>query len=303
MGLLDDPEFNPQGYGGILGSLMYRSPSADEATLAQWARDAAAAHIARRGGGGNAYSATVSSGNGAFPIRSAPFGFAGPGALNFDPMPDTGTQALAPFVTARPDGVPPNSGPLPDEATQAQQAREAAAARLRDGTRSINRANATPLTRHDFAGAVRSAANETPIIGPFINKADAATNAFIAPAINPLFKSEDRLNDATLRERYDHALRVQNEMDEDFSRNNPHLDALAKFAGGALGWKGMSRLLPWALGNVGGSLPERMLRGAGTRAAISGVDAAERGEDPGDAARRGAVKGFLRPARRQWLGP
>ena len=72
MGLLDDPEFNPQGYGGILGSLSYPSPPPDEATLAQWARDAAAAHIARGRGGSRAYDVAASPGLATSTIGSMP---------------------------------------------------------------------------------------------------------------------------------------------------------------------------------------------------------------------------------------
>lgn len=144
MGLLDDRDFDPQGFGGILGSLLYRGPSPSEGGLAQQARVAAATQLAPGIRGGNrTFDGDV------FQTGRASFGLAGPGSLNLGPaaaMPD-----LSAFEPARPE--PEEQGPMPDDAMMAQIARNGAAARLAQGVKSASRTNASP----DFLDVAKSA--------------------------------------------------------------------------------------------------------------------------------------------------
>ena len=168
------------------------------------------------------------------------------------------------------------------EANQAPQARDAAAPRLARGARDIDRsqtANAPAVTSDLVNGALRSFANGVPIVGAFNNRIEAALDASLAPALNPLFEPQDRLNEAAWGDRYGHALRVQNDLDAKFGKEQPVSNALAGGAGsmasfGALGKVPMGAKM---LGLIDGPLAEMMLRGATTRAAIAGMDAAARG--------------------------
>ncbi len=94
--MLDDPDYQ-QGYGGLLGPLFYRNPPPNESDLAQQARAAAAAQLARSAGGGNRIY-----GGGVFQTGSAPFSFAGPVALDFNPTSYGGAQGFAQFGASRP---------------------------------------------------------------------------------------------------------------------------------------------------------------------------------------------------------
>jgi hypothetical protein len=85
-----------------------------------------------------------------------------------------------------------------------------------------------------------------PIIGAFNNQIDAAINAAIAPALNPLFAPEDQLSEPTFAERFQHALRDQNAADAKFSKERPILDGLANFAGGAASVGGAAKSIPGA---------------------------------------------------------
>src|SRR5581483_1336212 len=62
---------------------------------------------------------------------------------------------------------------------------------------------------------VRSAATGVPIIGGLLNKADAATNAGLSYALNPLFDEKDQLT-GTLGERYHKSLAIQEGSDAKF---------------------------------------------------------------------------------------
>ncbi|WP_315831127.1 hypothetical protein [Bradyrhizobium prioriisuperbiae] len=142
MGLLDDPDYQP-GYGGLLGPLFYRSPPANDTDLAEQARVAAAAQLAR---GVRRDNRTYAGG--AFQTKSAPFGLAGPGSLNFGTA--TSPLDLSAFEPAR---EPEEQGPMPDDVMSAQLARNNAAARLARGVKSVSRTNASP----DFVDVAKSA--------------------------------------------------------------------------------------------------------------------------------------------------
>lgn len=132
----------------------------------------------------------------------------------------------------------------------------------------------------------RSFASGVPVIGGLLDKADAATNAALAPVLNPLFAPKDQLSEPTWSERYAHSLRDQQGMDQRFAADHPVIDAGAKIAGGAAAMVPAIAAAPYAFG-VGGTLPGMIARGAASGAALGGADAAARGEDIG----RGALWG------------
>jgi hypothetical protein len=146
---------------------------------------------------------------------------------------------------------------------------------------------------------VRSAATGVPIIGGALNKLDAATNAALAPVLNPLFDKKDQLTEPTFGERYEHAKRVQEGMDKSFETAHPVLDTTAKLVGGTASLGGVAARVPGAasaLGLTGKTLAARAGAGALSGAAIGGGDAAVRGEDIATGAGLGGGVGLAAPA-------
>jgi hypothetical protein len=137
----------------------------------------------------------------------------------------------------------------------------------------VPEAPAEPVTANNVA---RSAATGVPVIGGLLNKADAATNAALAPILNPLFDPKDQLSEPTFGARYAHSLRDQEGADAKFAEQHPVVDYGAKFAGGAAAMVPAAAAAPGLLG-VTGSLGARTLAGGASIAAIGGVDAATRG--------------------------
>lgn len=150
-------------------------------------------------------------------------------------------------------------------------------------------APADPVTTNDVA---RSASTGVPIIGGLLNKADAATNAALAPILNPLFDPKDQLPEATFGERYAHSLKDQEGSDAKFEAQHPIVDAGAKLAGGAAAMVPAIAAAPALLGTTG-SLGARILNGGISNAAIGGADAAARGQSPVTGAVVGGATGAL----------
>jgi hypothetical protein len=84
------------------------------------------------------------------------------------------------------------------------------------------------------SGLVRSAARGVPIIGGLLNKADAATDAALAPVMNNLFPENERLK-GDFGQRYKQALQTQEGEDKSFSENHPIASTAAEIAGGVGG--------------------------------------------------------------------
>lgn len=147
-------------------------------------------------------------------------------------------------------------------------------------------------------GIVRAAARGVPIIGGLLNKADAATNAALAPVLNPMFDKDNQLPEQTFGERYRHSLRDQEGKDKGFAEAHPIADAVAEIAGGvaATGAAATTELGAQALGLTGRTLPQMMTRGAVSGATIDAADAAVRGENPLTAGVTGGVVGAISPA-------
>jgi hypothetical protein len=146
---------------------------------------------------------------------------------------------------------------------------------------------AVPLEHHEknapglVSGTGRAFARGTPIVGGLLNKADAATNAALSYALNPLFDEKDQLH-GSLGERYQQSLDTQNKMDEAFHQEHPVLDTAAELGGGIASTGGIAKTAfgAQALGLTPKTLPGLMAAGAASGGDIGLVHAAARGEDP-----------------------
>jgi hypothetical protein len=131
-------------------------------------------------------------------------------------------------------------------------------------------------------GLGRAFSRGVPILGGALNKLEAATNAALAPAIDPMLPdSMEKLPEKTFGERYQHALNIQEGKDKSFAEAHPIADAVAEIGGGvastgvAAGTQTGAKLL-----GLTGSLPQMIGRGAASGAVIDAADAAVRGENP-----------------------
>lgn len=159
---------------------------------------------------------------------------------------------------------------------------------------------------------VRSAAEGVPIVGGVLNKLNAATNATLAPAIEPLLTpsesdisrpgpSTEKIGDIPLparppgwMERYRRSLEMQNKGDEKFAAAHPYIDTAAKVTGGVAGTIPAMMAAPVAFG-LTGTLPQMVARGAASNAALGAADAAVRGEGVVTPAAVGGVVGAAAP--------
>ena len=146
-------------------------------------------------------------------------------------------------------------------------------------------------------GLVRSASRGVPILGGLLNKADAATDAALAPALNRFFPEKDQLKGATFGDRYKEALKTQEGEDEGFAREHPYLDTGAEIAGGiaATGGAAMTGVGAKALGLTAKTLPGMVGQGIVSGGVIGGLDSATRGGDPTEGALYGALGGAAGP--------
>lgn len=140
---------------------------------------------------------------------------------------------------------------------------------------------------------VRSAATGVPLVGGVLNQLNAATNATLAPVLNPLFDEKDQLKGDWLARRAE-SLRLQNAGDKAFEEAHPVIDTAAKITGGVAGSIPAMMAAPAAFG-LTGTLPQMVTRGALSNAALGGADALIRGESPGTAAAVGGVVGGAAP--------
>lgn len=131
------------------------------------------------------------------------------------------------------------------------------------------------------SSVVRATAKGVPIVGGVLNKMNAATNAALAPVLNPLFSEKDQLTQPTFSERYGASLKQQEGLDKAFEEENPILDTGLQVAGGVASTLPLMATAAGAkaFGVTGKTIPA-MAAGGATGAAIGGVDAAVRGHDP-----------------------
>lgn len=176
-------------------------------------------------------------------------------------------------------------------------------------------AKAEPVTANQV---VRAAANRVPLAGGLLNKANAAVNATLAPAIEPMLEPSPadisrplpgaRVGDVQLpgrsptwSERFRKSEAMQNLADERFAREHPVVDTLAGLTGGVAGSIPIMMAAPAAFG-LTGTLPQMVARGAASNAALAGADAAIRDEPVAPAAGVGGVVGAAAPVVARGVG-
>lgn len=149
---------------------------------------------------------------------------------------------------------------------------------------------------------VRATASGVPIIGGLLNKANAATNAALAPVIEPfLEKGQETLDQPSFGERYQRSLDIQNKKDAKFETEHPVVDTAAKLAGGVGAMIPAIAAAPAMLG-AAGTLPQMVKAGAASGAVIGGLDAATRGTDVAEGAGINAAFGAGAPVAGRLIG-
>lgn len=149
---------------------------------------------------------------------------------------------------------------------------------------------ASPVSVNDVGRAV---ARGVPG-GGLLNKMDAATNAALAPILNPLFEEKEQLKEPTFGERYRHSLEDQNRMDKTFEEQHPIVDTAAELAGGVASLGGAAAASPKVASMLGmtGKLVPAAAKAAASGAVIGAADSATRdGGDPVSGAEIGALTG------------
>lgn len=148
-------------------------------------------------------------------------------------------------------------------------------------------------------GAMRAVARGTLGIGSYLDELDAATNATLAPLVDPFLPdSFEKLPGQTWGERYDQALDIQRRKDDEYDTDNPKLSTGLQIAGGVGSAGALLRAAPvignYALGNTGASVGSRLLSsgvaGGGT-GAVQGFGAGEGGAS--NRARQGVKEGVI----------
>jgi hypothetical protein len=146
------------------------------------------------------------------------------------------------------------------------------------------------------SGLVRSFSRGVPIVGGLLNKADAATDAALAPVMNRFFPGDEQLK-GDFGQRYDQALKTQEGEDRTFSSAHPIASTAAEIAGGvgSLGAAAGTSLGAKALGLTAKTLPGMVGLGAASGAGIGALDSAARGGDPTEGAIYGGAGGAAGP--------
>jgi hypothetical protein len=148
----------------------------------------------------------------------------------------------------------------------------------------------------------RSFATGVPIVGGLLNHVEAATNAGLSYALNPLFDPKDQLNEPTFSGRMAHSLRDQDGTDAKFAAQHQIIDTGAKLAGGVASMAPVVGAAPGLFGATGG-FAARTGMGAVSNAALGGADAAVRGNDPVSGAITGGLIGAAAPAVESAVSP
>lgn len=151
--------------------------------------------------------------------------------------------------------------------------------------------------------AARAVATGVPIIGGLLNKADAATNAVLAPAFNRFFDPSNQLQGDTFSERYDNALKEQNQNDKDFAAAHPVVNFGLNTVGGIGAMAPIMKAFPTAFGVAEKAVPFQNLGfGAASGAALGAADTATRGDFSPQGLLKGAIFGGGLSAGAQGLG-
>lgn len=129
-----------------------------------------------------------------------------------------------------------------------------------------------------LVGGIRALARGVPIVGPFLDEADAATGAALDKVVPQSIKSIlglDSLKGSSFGEKYDDALAQQRGMDRSFDKAHPiaspALQTTGAVAGTLAGLRGAPSIARPALGLVDGSLLPRLAAAGASGAAIGGI--------------------------------
>ena len=139
---------------------------------------------------------------------------------------------------------------------------------------------------------VRAGASGVPVVGGVLNKLNAATNAALAPALNRFFDPKDQLQEANFSDRMAHSMRDQVGADKKFETEHPVVDTVAKLGGGIASMVPVMAAAPVAFG-LAGPMSTMVRNGALSGAALSGADAAVRGENVVNSAAVGGGLGMI----------
>lgn len=151
-------------------------------------------------------------------------------------------------------------------------------ARLITGQPAGNQGN---LTTNNV---VRSVATGVPIAGGLLNRFDAATNATLAPLVDPLIPDSwgaQKLPEGNWQDRYQHALDIQQGADKAYAEQHPIANTVGNVVGGVAGTVPAMMAAPGAFGVGSANIIGRSVAAAGTGSGIGATDAAIRSDlDP-----------------------
>ncbi|MEJ5081048.1 hypothetical protein [Ochrobactrum sp. MYb379] len=153
---------------------------------------------------------------------------------------------------------------------------------------------------------VRALGTGVPILGGLLNKMDAATNATLAPLIDPLLPdSFQKLPGNSWDERYKQAMDIQQGKDKAFEEQHPYVNTGLNITGGVAGTVPMIMAAPAAFGATG-SLGQKTIASGLSGGILGGADAGIRSEGDPEAIKMGmgfgAVTGAAAPALGQTVG-
>jgi hypothetical protein len=135
---------------------------------------------------------------------------------------------------------------------------------------------------------VRSVGRGVLGVGSYLDELNAATNATLAPVIDPLLpdKGFEKLPGKTWGERYDQAIGIQRRKDDEFDNDHPYVSTGLKIAGGVGSGGAVLKAAPvvgnYVLGNTGASVGTRVASTVGSGGAtgfVQGFGAGEGGAE------------------------
>lgn len=141
-----------------------------------------------------------------------------------------------------------------------------------------------PARSGGVEGAVRSIARGTLGIGSYLDELNAATNATLAPVVDPLLPdSFEKLPGQAWGERYDQALNIQRRKDDEYDTDHPYLSTGLQIAGGVGSGGALLKATPaignYALGNTGASVGSRVASSLGAGGGTGFVQGFGAGKD------------------------
>jgi lysozyme family protein len=147
--------------------------------------------------------------------------------------------------------------------------------------------------------AVRATARGVPVVGSFLDEVNAATNATLAPVVEPFMSrgpNDISRDGASWGERYDRSLQMQRDKDRAFDEQHPIASTGLQVAGGVAGGLGALKAAPaaarTALGMGGTTLPGQIGSSALAGGALGTVSGFGDGEGSVEDRIRGAGAGM-----------